>query len=148
MMFDHVAVLLDEPGAGTPAEGVGIFVNAEGDELEIEVVNLADADVPDPQDASFKTFFNQLKAFFSANSDSTQKETDPMKELIVNALKANGKEVEGKTDAELMDAYNQMKAEEVTAKKKAMKKSTLPPAQPRRRNRPPTMKRCQPGQKL
>lgn len=117
MMFDHVAVLLDEPGAGTPAEGVGIFVNAEGDELEIEVVNLADADVPDPQDASFKTFFNQLKAFFSANSDSTQKETDPMKELIVNALKANGKEVEGKTDAELMDAYNQMKAEEVTAKK-------------------------------
>ncbi|HHK9604771.1 TPA: DUF2213 domain-containing protein [Klebsiella pneumoniae] len=118
MMFDHVAVLLDEPGAGTPAEGVGIFVNAEGDELEIEVVNLADADVPDPQDASFKTFFNQLKAFFSANSDSTQKETDPMKELIVNALKANGKEVEGKTDAELMDAYNQIKAEEVTAKKK------------------------------
>ncbi|MCX8542075.1 DUF2213 domain-containing protein [Klebsiella variicola] len=118
MMFDHVAVLLDEPGAGTPEEGVGIFVNAEGDELEIEVVNLAEADVPDPQDASFKTFFNQLKAFFSANSDSTQKETDPMKELIVNALKANGKEVEGKTDAELMDAYNQMKAEEVTAKKK------------------------------
>ncbi|TNJ74337.1 DUF2213 domain-containing protein [Klebsiella pneumoniae subsp. pneumoniae] len=118
MMFDHVAVLLDEPGAGTPAEGVGIFVNAEGDVLEIEVVNLADADVPDPQDASFKTFFNQLKAFFSANSDSTQKETDPMKELIVNALKANGKDVEGKTDAELMDAYNQMKAEEVTAKKK------------------------------
>ncbi|EPK1868697.1 DUF2213 domain-containing protein [Klebsiella pneumoniae] len=118
MMFDHVAVLLDEPGAGTPEEGVGIFVNAEGDELEIEVVNLADADVPDPQDASFKTFFNQLKAFFSANSDSTQKETDPMKELIVNALKANGKEVEGKTDAELMDAYNQMKTEEVTAKKK------------------------------
>ncbi|MCP5699037.1 MULTISPECIES: DUF2213 domain-containing protein [Klebsiella pneumoniae complex] len=118
MMFDHVAVLLDEPGAGTPADGVGIFVNAEGDELEIEVVNLADADVPDQQDASFKTFFNQLKAFFSANSDSTHKETDPMKELIVNALKANGKEVEGKTDAELMDAYNQMKAEEVTAKKK------------------------------
>ncbi|HBU6577887.1 TPA: DUF2213 domain-containing protein [Klebsiella oxytoca] len=116
MMFDHVAVLLDEPGAGTPEEGVGIFVNAEGDELEIEVVNLADADVPDPQDASFKTFFNQLKAFFSANSDSTQKETDPMKELIVNALKANGKEVEGKTDAELMDAYNQMLAENADSK--------------------------------
>lgn len=116
MMFDHVAVLLDEPGAETPEEGVGIFVNAEGDELEIEVVNLADADVPDPQDASFKTFFNQLKAFFSANSDSTQKETDPMKELIVNALKAKGKSVDGKTDAELMDAYNQMLAENADSK--------------------------------
>ncbi len=116
MMFDHVAVLLDEPGAGTPAEGVGIFVNAEGDEVEIEVCNLEEANNPDPQDPSLKSFFNQLKALFSANSDSTQKETDPMKELIVNALKAKGKSVDGKTDAELMDAYNQMLAENADTK--------------------------------
>lgn len=116
MMFDHVAVLLDEPGAGTPAEGVGIFVNAEGYEVEIEVVNLEEANNPDPQDHSFKSFLNQLKALFSANSDSTQKETDPMKELIVNALKAKGKPVDGKTDAELMDAYNQMLAENADTK--------------------------------
>ena len=116
MMFDHVAVLLDEPGAGTPAEGVGIFVNAEGDEVEIEVVNLEESTTPDQQDPAVKTFFNQLKAFFCANSDSTQKETDPMKELIVNALKAKGKPVDGKTDAELMDAYNQMLAENADTK--------------------------------
>ncbi len=116
MMFDHVAVLLDEPGAGTPEEGVGIFVNAEGDEVEIEVVNLEESTPPDQQDPAFKTFFNQLKAFFGANSDSTQKETDPMKELIVNALKAKGKSVDGKTDAELMDAYNQMLAENADSK--------------------------------
>lgn len=116
MMFDHVAVLLDEPGAGTPEEGVGIFVNAEGDEVEIEVVNLEESTIPDQQDPAFKTFFNQLKAFFGANSDSTQKETDPMKELIVNALKAKGKSVDGKTDAELMDAYNQMLAENADSK--------------------------------
>ncbi|RNT29692.1 DUF2213 domain-containing protein [Klebsiella aerogenes] len=116
MMFDHVAVLLDEPGAGTPEEGVGIFVNAEGDEVEIEVVNLEESTTPDQQDPAFKTFFNQLKAFFGANSDSTQKETDPMKELIVNALKAKGKSVDGKTDAELMDAYNQMLAENANSK--------------------------------
>ncbi|MFY9993625.1 MAG: DUF2213 domain-containing protein [Leclercia sp.] len=116
MMFDHVAVLLDEPGAGTPDEGVGIFVNADGDEVEIEVVNLEEANNPDPQDSSFKSFFNQLKALFSANSDSTQKETDPMKDLIVNALKAKGKPVDGKTDAELMDAYNQMLAENADTK--------------------------------
>ncbi|OVZ73059.1 DUF2213 domain-containing protein [Yersinia intermedia] len=116
MVFDHTAVLLDEPGAGTPEEGVGIFVNAEGDEVEIEVVNLEESGSPDPQDPSFKTFFNQLKAFFSANSDSNQKETDPMKELIVNALKAKGKSVDGKTDAELMDAYNQMLAENADSK--------------------------------
>ncbi|MET5443092.1 DUF2213 domain-containing protein [Klebsiella aerogenes] len=116
MMFDHVAVLLDEPGAGTPEEGVGIFVNAEGDEVEIVVVNLEESTTSDQQDPAFKTFFNQLKAFFGANSDSTQKETDPMKELIVNALKAKGKSVDGKTDAELMDAYNQMLAENADSK--------------------------------
>lgn len=116
MMFDHVAVLLDEPGAGTPEEGVGIFVNAEGDEVEIEVVNLEESTTSDQQDPAFKTFFNQLKAFFGANSDSTQKETDPMKELIVNALKAKGKSVDGKTDAELMDAYNQMLSENADSK--------------------------------
>ncbi|WP_435338793.1 DUF2213 domain-containing protein [Klebsiella aerogenes] len=116
MMFDHVAVLLDEPGAGTPEEGVGIFVNAEGDEVEIEIVNLEESTTPDQQDLAFKTFFTQLKAFFGANSDSTQKETDLMKELIVNALKAKGKSVDGKTDAELMDAYNQMLAENADSK--------------------------------
>ncbi len=61
----------------------------------------------------------------------TNGEKDPMKELIINALQAAGKPTEGKSDAELMDAYNQMKAEEVTAKKKAMKKSTRLPARPK-----------------
>lgn len=123
MMFDHVAVLLDEPGAGTPAEGVGIFVNAEGDEQEIETVNLADSDIPDHQDPALKQFFNQFMAFFSANNKHVKEETNPMKELITNALKAKGKEVEGKTEAELMDAYNQMVAEDAKAKTDAEEKA-------------------------
>ncbi len=191
MMFDHVAVLLDEPGAGTPEEGVGIFVNAEGDETEIEVCNLQDAIVSDNRKDGW---LNKIK-FFVANdggmsfdevaaslreairsntSDSwryvvsiypdylifeeekkntsgralfkqkylisdgavslvgepvevvrkpteyeikTNGENDPMKELIINALQAAGKPTEGKSDAELMDAYNQMKADEAAAKK-------------------------------
>jgi hypothetical protein len=36
MQFDHIAILLDEPGAGTPEEGVGMFVNADGQEGEVE----------------------------------------------------------------------------------------------------------------
>jgi len=39
MTFDHDAILLDEEGAATPAQGVGMMVNAEGKETEIEVVN-------------------------------------------------------------------------------------------------------------
>ncbi|MDP1599009.1 hypothetical protein [Phenylobacterium sp.] len=38
-VFDHDAILLDEKGAATPEAGVGMMVNAAGDEEEIEVVN-------------------------------------------------------------------------------------------------------------
>lgn len=43
MNFDHIAILLDEPGAATPEEGVGIFVNSDGEKIEIEQVNLSEA---------------------------------------------------------------------------------------------------------
>ena len=35
MHFDHDAVLLSEPGAATPEQGVGMFVNANGEEMEV-----------------------------------------------------------------------------------------------------------------
>lgn len=123
MQFDHIAILLDEPGAGTPKEGVGMFVNADGDIQEIETVNLADSEIPDQQDPALKQFFNQFMAFFSANTKHVKEEANPMKELITNALKAKGKEVEGKTEAELMDAYNQMVAEDAKAKTDADEKA-------------------------
>lgn len=186
MMFDHVAVLLDEPGAGTPEEGVGIFVNSEGDEQQIEVARLADGidctrdgllnktkffftnasnfsfddisraisdklregDTEDkwlwpetvwPDSFIYRNDTKYLKQKYLIDDDGkavfvgepvevvrkpteyeikTNGENDPMKELIINALQAAGKPTEGKSDAELMDAYNQMKAEEATAKKK------------------------------
>lgn len=114
-VYDHVAILLDEPPAGTPEEGIGMFVNAEGDEVQVETVNLSDCDIPDQHDPAFKQMFNNFMAFFSANNKPVKEEENPMKELITNALKAKGKEVEGKTEAELMDAYNQMVADEAKA---------------------------------
>lgn len=179
MMFDHVAVLLDEPGAGTPEEGVGIFVNSEGDEQQIEVARLADGidctrdglinktkffftnasnfsfddisraisdklregDTEDkwlwpetvwPDSFIYRNDTKYLKQKYLIDDDGkavfvgepvevvrkpteyeikTNGENDPMKELIINALQAAGKPTEGKSDAELMDAYNQMAAE-------------------------------------
>ncbi|MDM2814477.1 DUF2213 domain-containing protein [Citrobacter sp. Cpo103] len=43
MQFDHIAILLDEPGASTPDEGVGMFVNADGQEADVESTSLIDA---------------------------------------------------------------------------------------------------------
>lgn len=37
--FDHDAILLDEPGAATPDQGVGMLVNAKGEQEEVEVIN-------------------------------------------------------------------------------------------------------------
>lgn len=183
MVFDHVAVLLDEPGAGTPSEGVGIFVNADGDDQEVEIANLSEG-----IDCTREGLLNKTKFFFTNASNfsfddireaisnklregrsddywpwpesiwpdtfiyrdktkffrqkylidedgkavfvgepvevvrkpteyeiKTNGESNPMKEMIVNALKAKGKPTEGKTEAELLDAYNQMNAEDAAA---------------------------------
>lgn len=37
--FDHDAILLDQEGAATPAQGVGMLVNSKGEQEEIEVIN-------------------------------------------------------------------------------------------------------------
>ncbi len=44
MQFDHDAILIGEPGAATPAEGVGMFVNAAGDEAEVLQANVEFSD--------------------------------------------------------------------------------------------------------
>lgn len=187
MRFDHVAILLDEPGAATPDDGVGIFVNADNSQ---EDVTIEGADLTSAANCTEEGFINKAKFFFTNASNfsfddiqraitsrlragkgddyyawpetvwphkfiyregermfqqkylidddgtaqfvgeplevvrkpteyeiKTNGETDPMKDMIVNALKAKGKPTEGLTDAELMDAYNQMKADEATDKK-------------------------------
>lgn len=45
MVFDHLAILLDEQGAGTPDEGVGMWLNHEGEEEPVFMVNLEVKDV-------------------------------------------------------------------------------------------------------
>lgn len=47
MEFDHDAILLNEQGAGTPEQGVGIFVNSEGQEIPVinSVVEWAERDL-------------------------------------------------------------------------------------------------------
>lgn len=186
MRFDHVAILLDEPGAATPDDGVGIFVNADNstEEIETETVDLASASNCTQEGLVNKTRFyftnasnfsfddiqrslsdklregrtddnwlwpetvwpdtfiyrddtRYFKQKYLIDDDGvaqfvgepqevvrkpteyeikTNGENNPMKDLIVNALKAAGKPTDGKTDAELMDAYNQMAAEKAAEK--------------------------------
>ncbi|URR14376.1 DUF2213 domain-containing protein [Citrobacter portucalensis] len=66
MQFDHIAILLDEPGAGTPEEGVGMFVNADGQEGEVEIASLIDA-----ANSLKDGLLNKVKFFFTHNSDAS-----------------------------------------------------------------------------
>lgn len=55
--YDHLAFLLNEQGAGTPAQGVGMFVNAAGQAEEVEQVAVNTA----PEDKRAAGFIGWLK---------------------------------------------------------------------------------------
>ncbi|MFO3907638.1 DUF2213 domain-containing protein [Enterobacter hormaechei] len=64
MQFDHIAILLDEPGAGTPDDGVGMFVNADGQEADVETTSLIDA-----ANSMKDGWWNKVKFFLSNSSE-------------------------------------------------------------------------------
>lgn len=80
MQFDHIAILLDEPGAGTPEEGVGMFVNADGQEGEVESASLIDA-----ANSLKDGLLNKVKFFFSHNSDAS---FDEIYQMLREAIRA------------------------------------------------------------
>ncbi|MGX5107244.1 DUF2213 domain-containing protein [Enterobacter cloacae] len=80
MQFDHIAILLDEPGAGTPEEGVGMFVNADGQEGEVENASLIDA-----ANSLKDGLLNKVKFFFSHNSDAS---FDEIYQMLREAIRA------------------------------------------------------------
>ncbi|GGA64886.1 hypothetical protein [Pelagibacterium lentulum] len=49
LVWDHDAILLNEEGAATPEQGVGMLVNANGESEEIEVINSSLTDVLDQE---------------------------------------------------------------------------------------------------
>lgn len=80
MQFDHIAILLDEPGAGTPEEGVGMFVNADGQEGEVETASLVDA-----ANSLKDGLLNKVKFFLTHNSDAS---FDEIYQMLREAIRA------------------------------------------------------------
>lgn len=80
MQFDHIAILLDEPGAGTPEEGVGMFVNADGQEGEVETASLIEA-----ANSLKDGLMNKVKFFFAHNSDAS---FDEIYQMLREAIRA------------------------------------------------------------
>lgn len=83
MQFDHIAILLDEPGAGTPEEGVGMFVNADGQEGEVETASLIDA-----ANSMKDGWWNKVKFFISNASEMS---FDDIYQALRMSIKQNDK---------------------------------------------------------
>ena len=114
MQFDHVAILLNEQGAATPKEGVGMFVNSEG-EYQIEYASLNESSTQSIQNLISNAVHNALQKL----KFNKQEELDPMKEKILAALNAKGIKTDGLSDEQLLTAFNEQAAKDAIDKKKA-----------------------------
>lgn len=83
MQFDHIAILLDEPGAGTPEEGVGMFVNADGQEGEVETASVIEA-----ANNMKDSWWDKVKFFISNTSDMS---FDDIYQALRMSIKQNDK---------------------------------------------------------
>lgn len=86
MTFDHDAILLNEDGAATPDQGVGMLVNAAGENEEIEVINSALSEADRDLDWAVDSLARALE----------KRERAPMlerlKSLIIDAFNGVGRE--------------------------------------------------------
>ena len=130
---DHNAILLDEEGAATPADGVGIFVNSnlltevkrEGATFMVHsAITTEDKTESEPDLINNESFFGKLmdKIFNRLASHgeaptTNQEGTDMFKEHIESVLKANKVDYSAMSDEQKIAKYDEIKgnaAEETT----------------------------------
>lgn len=80
LQYDHLAILLDQPGAGTPEQGVGMFLNSAGDEAEVETVEVTNA----PEDRRFEGAMGWLRGLFANKDVSFDQITSQLQTLLAD----------------------------------------------------------------
>lgn len=130
MKFDHVAILPDKQGAATPDDGVGIFVNSDGEKLPIENVSLIDCS----DDSISNVISKTIKEVLSVFKFNQKEEEDLMKEKILLALNAAGIKTDGLSDEQLLKVYNEQTTKEAIEKKKASEEEEKKKAEQDKKN--------------
>lgn len=76
--YDHLAILLNENGAGTPAQGVGMFLNSAGDAEEVEevTVNL------DPEDKRYTGLTGWIRKLLGNSEMSFDQISEGLRALL------------------------------------------------------------------
>lgn len=78
LQYDHVAILLNEQGAGTPEQGVGLFLNSAGEPEPVEVVNLE----LKPEDKRFTGLTGWIRKLLGNSDMSFDQIADGLRALI------------------------------------------------------------------
>lgn len=107
MIFDHDAILLNEVGAATPAQGVGLMVNADGTRTEIDVM-----DVELDEDA-MKDIAESVARAMSWRIEEEERE-QRLKPLIDKAMAAIRKILQGNLTATPASGRNPKNGEDET----------------------------------
>ncbi|SCB88719.1 hypothetical protein GA0061081_102208 [Gilliamella bombicola] len=130
MKFDHVAILPDKQGAATPDDGVGIFVNSNGEKSPIENVSLVECS----EDSISNVISKTIKEVLSVFKFNQKEEEDLMKEKILLALNAAGIKTDGLSDEQLLKAYNEQTAKEAIEKQKTSEEEEKKKAEQDKKN--------------
>ena len=137
MQFDHDCVLLKEPGAATPEQGVGMMVNKEGQKLHVNNVTIPPVPPTPPESRNLPTLqlneaekglFKKIANFLGFADDSNaayngdskyllNTEDEQMKNRMVEALKKANRYKEDMDDDAIMNAYGDMMKESGKPKK-------------------------------
>lgn len=130
MKFDHVAILPDKQGAATPDDGVGIFVNSDGEKSPIENVSLIECS----EDSTSNVISKTIKEVLSVFKFNQKEDQDLMKEKILLALNAAGIKTDGLSDEQLLKVYNEQTTKEAIEKKKASEEEEKKKAEQEKKN--------------
>lgn len=78
LRYDHLAILLNESGAGTPEQGVGMFLNSAGEPEEVETVEVNHA----PEDKRFTGLTGWIHKLLGNSELSFDQISDGLRALI------------------------------------------------------------------
>nr|WP_315471753.1 hypothetical protein [uncultured Rhodoferax sp.] len=78
LQYDHIAILLNESGAGTPEQGVGLFLNSAGEAEPVEVVNLE----LKPEDKRFTGLAGWIRKLLGNSDMSFEQIADGLRGLV------------------------------------------------------------------
>jgi hypothetical protein len=94
MVFDHDAILLNEAGAATPEQGVGMLVNADGSTEDLPVINSAVARADEDLDWALQSLASAV--------DKRKKAPiiDRIKQMVLDMIKSEDEPVKNTTDNE------------------------------------------------